>query len=146
MPAVWAGVNFSSPGTGTPCNLPSNSICGGRPGEKIRSLTLSETASIVLSTSRKFIGAPVVCVFGVCGVLIRRFVQWTTFREACDEIATPSANQRATCGVHLSVGKARGTPQVFMKLCAAVGRQRGKEALARWRHTETRFGCSRRLK
>src|SRR5205085_8688370 len=125
MPAVWAGVNFSSPGTGTPCNLPSNSICGGRPGEKIRSLTLSETASIVLSTSRKFIGAPVVCVFGVCGVLIRRFVQWSPFRETREEIATRRTSQPATCDVLLRLDKARGSQQVYMNLSAAPGGNRG---------------------
>jgi len=34
--------------------LPASSICGGRPGEKIKSLTLSELFSISRSTAMKF--------------------------------------------------------------------------------------------
>jgi hypothetical protein len=37
---------FESGNLGTGCNSPISSTCGGRPGEKIRSLTLSETASM----------------------------------------------------------------------------------------------------
>jgi hypothetical protein len=54
IPAVWAGVNFSSPGTFTGWSLPANSIWGGRPGEKIKSLTFSEALSISRSTAMKF--------------------------------------------------------------------------------------------
>src|SRR5437016_2465398 len=39
---------------GTPCSLLTSSICGGRPGEKIRSLTLSETSNICCSTLARF--------------------------------------------------------------------------------------------
>src|ERR1041384_455565 len=57
IPKVCAGVSLSNPGTGTPCSLPTNSICGGRPGEKIKSLTLSETPSICCRTVARFRGA-----------------------------------------------------------------------------------------
>ena len=71
--AVWCGKSFSKPGTATGVSLPMSSICGGRPGEKIRSLTLSETESIRFSTAMKFCSAVAVGVCGAleCGVLIR---------------------------------------------------------------------------
>ncbi len=53
MLAVCAGVSFSNPGMRTGWSFPVSSICGGRPGEKIRSLTLSETRSIRRNTSMK---------------------------------------------------------------------------------------------
>ena len=56
IPAVWAGVNFSSPAMRTGTSFPANSICGGRPGLKIRSLTLSEARSISRNTAMKFGG------------------------------------------------------------------------------------------
>ena len=59
MAKVCAGVSFSRPGIGTGCSLPTSSICGGRPGEKIRSLTLSETASICCRTFARLSGAGV---------------------------------------------------------------------------------------
>src|SRR5947209_7562652 len=73
--AVCAGRSLSRPGTATACNSPINSTCGGRPGEKIRSLTLSETDSMCCSTFRKLSwgGAPAGggAEKGACGVLIK---------------------------------------------------------------------------
>jgi hypothetical protein len=59
MPKVCAGVNLSSPGIATGCSFEINSICGGRPGEKIRSLTLSDTANICWRTLARFSDAGV---------------------------------------------------------------------------------------
>jgi hypothetical protein len=59
---VWFGRSFSSPGIGTGCKAPISSICGGRPGEKMRSLTLSETDNMRCRTPTKFI-----CGAGVGG-------------------------------------------------------------------------------
>src|SRR5687768_11053711 len=42
--------NRSRPAIGTPCRSPVNSTCGGRPGEKIRSLTFAPAASMRVST------------------------------------------------------------------------------------------------
>src|SRR6185369_15856631 len=56
IPAVWAGVNFSRPAMRTGTSFPANSICGGRPGLKIRSLTLSEARSISRKIEMKFSG------------------------------------------------------------------------------------------
>src|SRR3990172_4770214 len=47
--AIWAvasGVRMGIPGIFTGVNWPLSSTCGGRPGEKIRSLTCLETPSI----------------------------------------------------------------------------------------------------
>jgi len=57
VPAVWAGVNFSRPAMRTGTSFPANSICGGRPGLKIRSLTLSDARNISRKTKMKFGGA-----------------------------------------------------------------------------------------
>src|ERR1041385_5742456 len=77
MPVVWAGVNFSSPGTLTGTSFPASSTCGGRPGEKIRSLTLLDIPSICRSTTTKFGAADEVC--GSVGfaslILVRTFLQ-----------------------------------------------------------------------
>jgi hypothetical protein len=59
IPAVWAGVNFSNPAMRTGTSLPANSICGGRPGLKIKSLTLSEARSISRKIETKFNGGGV---------------------------------------------------------------------------------------
>jgi hypothetical protein len=56
---VWAGVNFSNPAMRTGTSLPANSICGGRPGLKIKSLTLSEARSISRKIETKFNGGGV---------------------------------------------------------------------------------------
>src|SRR5882724_4929134 len=73
IPAVWAGVNFSNPAIRTGSNFPDNSICGGRPGLNIRSLTLSEALNICLKTAIKFGGGgPALCGVGLfgCSLLI----------------------------------------------------------------------------
>src|ERR1051325_7939384 len=74
MPAVWVGKSFCKPATRTGTSFPANSICGGRPGLKIKSLTLSEARSISRRTATKFSGGGVVVgrvveVFG-CALLI----------------------------------------------------------------------------
>jgi hypothetical protein len=71
MLAVWAGVSFSNPGKLTGCSLPESSTCGGRPGEKIKSLTLSEVLSICRNKAMKFNGGGVPAgEGGVIGLLI----------------------------------------------------------------------------
>src|SRR4051794_19167014 len=69
IPAVWAGVNFSRPAIRTGTNFPASSICGGRPGLKIRSLTLSEARSISRRIAMKFNG-------GACGGGLVTFGGW----------------------------------------------------------------------
>jgi hypothetical protein len=54
MLAVCAGNSFSRPAMRTGTSLPANSICGGRPGLKIRSLTLSDARNISRKTAMKF--------------------------------------------------------------------------------------------
>jgi hypothetical protein len=56
IPAVCAGVNFSKPAIRTGTKFPVNSICGGRPGLKIRSLTLPDARSISRKIAMKFNG------------------------------------------------------------------------------------------
>src|SRR5258705_5436110 len=75
IPAVCAAVSFSRPLILTPTSLPPNSICGGRPGLKIRSLTFSETLNISRSTVTKLGGGgPAARLFAIvgCSVLIFR--------------------------------------------------------------------------
>ena len=59
IPAVWAGVSFSKPEILTGTNFPANSICGGLPGLKIRSLTLSDARSISRKIAMKLRGGGV---------------------------------------------------------------------------------------
>src|SRR6267142_3023320 len=71
MLAVCGGTSFSSPGIGTGSSLPANSIWGGRPGENIRSLTLSDALSICRSIARKFKGGGLAgAEFMLIGLLI----------------------------------------------------------------------------
>src|SRR5690349_16932454 len=59
IPAVWAGVSFSKPAIFTGTSFPASSICGGRPGLKIKSLTLSEARSISRKIAMKLGGGGV---------------------------------------------------------------------------------------
>ena len=59
IPAVWAGVSFSKPAILTGTNFPANSICGGLPGLKIRSLTLADARSISRKIAMKLRGGGV---------------------------------------------------------------------------------------
>src|SRR4026207_442466 len=56
IPAVWAGSNFSRPAIRTGTSFPASSICGGRPGLKIKSLTLSDAVNISRKMAMKFNG------------------------------------------------------------------------------------------
>lgn len=67
---MWAGVNFSKPLIRTGTSFPEISICGGLPGLKIRSLTLSDARNISRSTVMKFGGGAWVEVVGVVGSLL----------------------------------------------------------------------------
>src|SRR5215204_427292 len=92
MPAVWAGVNLSSPGTRTGTSFPANSTCGGRPGLNIRSLTLSEARSISRRTATKFsAGGPGGWVIEVVGdwLLILELFVWL----ARQKLTTTFANE-----------------------------------------------------
>jgi polyferredoxin len=69
---VWAGVNFSRPAIRTGTSFPASSICGGRPGLKIKSLTLSDAVNISRKMAMKFNGGAVggwLVTFG-CWLLI----------------------------------------------------------------------------
>src|SRR2546423_2515674 len=71
IPAVCAGESFSTPGISTGWSLPTSSTCGARPGEKIKSLTLSETASMRCNTvARLRAGCDVASTFGVVKVAL----------------------------------------------------------------------------
>jgi hypothetical protein len=61
---VCCGRSFSRPGIGTGVSLPMSSTCGGRPGEKMRSLTSSDRPSIVLRTSWKLSVGAACCTWG----------------------------------------------------------------------------------
>src|SRR6266850_364228 len=98
MPAVCAAVNFSNPGTGTPCNFPTSSIWGGRPGEKSKSLTLLETPSMRCRTTMKFGGAALedcgsVVDVGFCIVLIS---EWCDERRVTSLALMQTALKRIT--------------------------------------------------
>src|SRR5438552_599293 len=97
MLVVCAGESFSTPGTITGCSLPTNSTCGGRPGEKIRSLTLSDTASICCKTFARFnaAGGGVVCRAGGSSIALMKFV------ARLEKLVKPPANAGGS-GSHLS--------------------------------------------
>jgi len=59
IPAVWAGVSFSKPAIFTGTSFPASSICGGRPGLKIKSLTLSDARNISRKIAMKLGGGGV---------------------------------------------------------------------------------------
>src|ERR1051325_3554348 len=59
IPAVCAGVNFSKPAIFTGTSFPASSICGGLPGLKIKSLTLSDALSISRKIAMKLGGGGV---------------------------------------------------------------------------------------
>src|SRR5258705_6841338 len=90
IPAVCAAVSFSRPLILTPTSLPPNSICGGRPGLKIRSLTFSETLNISRSTVTKLGGGGpagwLVAIVG-CSVLIFRLNVYGPFGAVKDRLS-----------------------------------------------------------
>ena len=87
MPAVWAGVNFSNPAIFTGTNFPASSICGGRPGLKIRSLTLLDARSISRKIAMKLSGGGAGGWLVTLGRSLLIFVQELFTRLARQKIA-----------------------------------------------------------
>src|SRR3954449_241542 len=95
--AVCAGNNFSRPGMLTGFSSPDNSTCGGRPGEKSKSLTLLEARSICRSTIMKFKGGGVATLFGEftagdCVLIGFRNFSLRRVVKVCDSTPKPKIN------------------------------------------------------